>query len=132
MCQPGRPSPQGLGQEVSSPSLRAFQSAKSSGRLLELGGARLLALVHRVGVAVREPPVGVEAADPEVDVAARLVGVAGIDQGLDQGDDRPDRLGRPRLVVGAAEPEGVGVGDVAAIISSACCAEGTPRSAAAV
>ena len=30
MCQPGRPSPQGLGQKVSSPSLRAFQRAKSS------------------------------------------------------------------------------------------------------
>ena len=31
MCQPGRPSPQGAGQDVSSPSLRAFQSAKSCG-----------------------------------------------------------------------------------------------------
>ncbi len=31
MCQPGRPSPHGDGQPVSSPSLRAFQSAKSSG-----------------------------------------------------------------------------------------------------
>ena len=29
MCQPGRPSPHGEGQAVSSPSLRAFQSAKS-------------------------------------------------------------------------------------------------------
>ena len=34
MCQPGRPSPQGLGQAVSSPALRAFQSAKSSGSSL--------------------------------------------------------------------------------------------------
>ena len=31
MCQPGRPSPQGDTQNVSSPSLRAFQSAKSCG-----------------------------------------------------------------------------------------------------
>ena len=31
MCQPGRPSPHGDGQAVSSSSLRAFQSAKSSG-----------------------------------------------------------------------------------------------------
>ena len=31
MCQPGRPSPQGEGQAVSSSGLRAFQSAKSSG-----------------------------------------------------------------------------------------------------
>ena len=34
MCQPGRPSPQGDGQEVSSPSLWPFQSAKSSGSSL--------------------------------------------------------------------------------------------------
>ena len=31
MCQPGRPGPQGEPQEVSSPSLCAFQRAKSSG-----------------------------------------------------------------------------------------------------
>ena len=31
MCQPGRPSPQGDSHQVSSPSLRAFQSAKSWG-----------------------------------------------------------------------------------------------------
>ena len=31
MCQPGRPSPQGDSHQVSSPSLRAFQSAKSCG-----------------------------------------------------------------------------------------------------
>ena len=31
MCQPGRPRPQGESQLVSSPSLRAFQSAKSWG-----------------------------------------------------------------------------------------------------
>ena len=30
MCQPGRPSPHGEGQPVSSSNLRAFQSAKSS------------------------------------------------------------------------------------------------------
>ncbi len=30
MCQPGRPSPQGEGHEVSSPSLTAFHRAKSS------------------------------------------------------------------------------------------------------
>ncbi len=34
MCQPGRPSPHGLGHQVSSPSLRVFQSAKSSGASL--------------------------------------------------------------------------------------------------
>ena len=31
MCQPGRPSPHGEGQALSSSGLRAFQSAKSSG-----------------------------------------------------------------------------------------------------
>ena len=31
MCQPGRPSPHGDGQDVSSPSLWAFHSAKSCG-----------------------------------------------------------------------------------------------------
>ena len=31
MCQPGRPGPQGESQQVSSPSLCAFQRAKSSG-----------------------------------------------------------------------------------------------------
>ena len=113
MCQPGRPSPQGLGQAVSSPGLRAFQRAKSSGRLLELGDSRLLALVHGVGIAVGEPAVSGEAADAEIDVAARLVGMAGIDQIPDQAHDRSDRLGCPRLVVGPAEAERVGVGDVA-------------------
>ncbi len=34
MCQPGRPAPHGAGQEVSSPSLLAFQSAKSRGSCL--------------------------------------------------------------------------------------------------
>ena len=34
MCQPGRPSPQGALQLVSSPSLVAFQRAKSWGRSL--------------------------------------------------------------------------------------------------
>ena len=80
--------------------------------LLQRLGARLLALVHLVGVAVRELAVAVEAADAEVDVAARLIGVPGLDQRLDQGDDLRDRLRGQRLGVGAAEPEPVGVLDV--------------------
>ena len=82
-------------------------------RLLELGDSRLLALVHGIGIAVGEPAVSGEAADAEIDVAARLVCMAGIDQIPDQAHDRSDRLGCPRLVVGPAEAEGVGVGDVA-------------------
>ena len=77
--------------------------------LLELGAARLLSLVHRLRVAVGEPPVGREAPDPEVDVPGGLVGVPGGDQVLDQRDDRADRLGGLRLVVGPADAERVGV-----------------------
>ena len=69
MCQPGRPSPHGDGQAVSSSGLRAFQSAKSSGSSLSARDARLLALVHLLGVAVGELAVAGEAADAEVDVA---------------------------------------------------------------
>ena len=112
MCQPGRPLPQGESQEVSSPSFWPFQSAKSRRVLLERSGPRLLALIHLVGVPVGELAVAVEAPHPEVDVAVRLVGVPLLDQRLDQGDDLGDRLRRQRLGVRAAQPEGVGVGDV--------------------
>ena len=77
-------------------------------------GTRLLALVHVGGVAVRELAVAGEAADPEVDVAARLVRVVALDQGLDQGHDLADRLRRQGLLLGAAEAEAVGVLDVGA------------------
>ena len=41
MCHPGRPSPHGEGQRVSSPGFVAFQSAKSSGsRLCSPGSTR--------------------------------------------------------------------------------------------
>ncbi len=39
MCQPGLPRPQGESQEVSSPSLCAFQSAKSCGDSLSASSA---------------------------------------------------------------------------------------------
>ncbi len=112
MCQPGRPSPQGEGQDVSSSGLRAFQSAKSSRSSLSWAVPGLLALVHLVRIAVGELAVAVEAPDAEVDVAAGLVGVAGLDQRLDQRDDLGDRLGRERLRVRPPEPEAVGVLDV--------------------
>ena len=54
MCQPGRPLPQGASQAVSSPSLCAFQSAKSSGSSLRSRALDALALVHLLDVAVRE------------------------------------------------------------------------------
>ena len=48
----------------------------------------------------------------EVDVALGHVGVTGVDQIPDQLHDRADRLGGQRLVVGPAELQAVGVGDV--------------------
>ena len=47
MCQPGRPRPHGVSQEVSSPGFYAFQSAKSSGSSLRRA-LDPLALVHVV------------------------------------------------------------------------------------
>ena len=111
MCQPGRPGPQGDSQEVSSPSLVAFQSAKSRGS--SLSGSGLL-LFHLIGPLARELAVVAVAPDPEVDVALRLVGVAARDQLGDQSDDLVHRLGRLGLGVGAAETEAVGVLDVPA------------------
>ncbi len=105
MCQPGRPSPQGESQARVLARLARLPEREVERVLLELGAAGLLALVHLVGVAVRELAVAVEAADPEVDVTPGLVGVPALDQRLDQRDDLGDRLGRQRLGVGAAEAE---------------------------
>ena len=84
MCQPGRPAPQGASSAVSSPSFCAFQSAKSCGLSFSVGGVVALALLHLLERAVRELAVAVEARHAEVDVAARRVGVARVDQRLDQ------------------------------------------------
>ena len=105
MCQPGRPGPQGESQEVSSSGLWAFQRAKSSGSSLSeadpASSPWSMSSVRRL----ESLPYSAIAADLEVDVAARLVGVAGVDQLGDQLQDLADRLGRQRLGVGAAEPE---------------------------
>ena len=114
MCQPGRPRPHGESHAVSSPSLCAFQSAKSSGSSLQVGAFDALALVHLVDVAARQLAVLGQRAHAEVDVAAGRVGVAALDQRADQVEDRLDVLGRQRLVVGPAEPEPLGVGEVVA------------------
>ena len=132
MCQPGRPSPHGEGQNSSSPSLRAFQSAKSSGLSLSCARPGLLALVHLVRIAVGELAVAVEAADAEVDVAARLVGVPAGDQRLDQLDDLGDRRGRQRLGVRAADPEPVGVLRVRGDHPPRMLGRGHPRGASGV
>ena len=74
--------------------------------LLQGLGARLLALVHLVGIAIRELAVAGEAAHAEVDVAARLVGVPALDQRLDQGDDLGDRVRGQGLVVRGGRARG--------------------------
>ena len=71
--------------------------------LLALFQSALLALVHLLERAVRELAVAGEARDAEVHVAARAVGVAGVDQRLDQFDDRGDRLAGERLGVRPAD-----------------------------
>ena len=105
MCQPGRPRPHGESHAVSSIGFVAFQSAKSSGSSLRRGALEALALVHVVDVAVRERAVLGQRAHAEVDVALGLVGVAALDQRLDQRDDLRHHLRRLRLEVRAPEPE---------------------------
>ena len=105
MCQPGRPGPQGESQRGVLALLVRLPEREVERVLLERCRPGLLALVHLVRVAVGELAVAVEAAHPEVDVAAALVGVAALDQGLDQGDDLRDRLRGERLGVGTAEAE---------------------------
>ena len=81
--------------------------------LLEPGALEALALVHLVDVAVRELPVLGQRAHAEVDVALRHVGVAAVEQVLDVGDDLLDGLRGPRLAVGPADAQPIGVGEVA-------------------
>ena len=114
MCQPGRPRPHGESHDVSSPSLCAFQSAKSSGSSFRSAPStpspwsiwstsRRDSSPYSGSVRTRKytsPPAG--------------VGVAALHQRADQVEDRLDVLGRQRLVVGPAEPEPLGVGEVVA------------------
>ena len=106
MCQPGRPRPHGDSQDVSSPSFVVFQSAKSRTSSFSGLGSSLLDLIEPVA---GEGAVAREARDPEVDVPARLVGMTGVDQLLDQRDDLRDRLRRERLLVRHLEAERSGV-----------------------
>ena len=79
---------------------------------LAVGALDALALVHLLDVAAGQLPVGGQRAHAEVDVPVGHVGVVGVHERGDQVDDRADRLRGQRLVVGAAEPEPVGVGHV--------------------
>ena len=73
--------------------------------LLARGALEPLALVHVLDVAVRERAVLGQRAHAEVDVALGLVGVAALDQRLDQRDDLRHHLRRLGLEVGPPEPE---------------------------
>jgi hypothetical protein len=89
--------------------LRRFPEREVARILFQV--ARLLG-DHLVRLCARELPVRGIRRDAEVDVAARLVRQAAVDELPDQRDDLGDDLGRARLDVGAAEPELVGVLDV--------------------
>jgi hypothetical protein len=60
-----------------------------------------------------ERPVAGEAGDPEVDAALPAIGDAGRLQPLDESDHLRDVGGRPWVVMGAADPQGVDVGEEA-------------------
>ena len=100
MCQPGKPSPQGLSHFMSRPGSAAFQRVKSRGSLLR--GVHLDAdPLHQVGSDVaRQLTVGRELANVEVYVAARPVGVSVLEQLLDDGDHLWHVVRRPGKVVG--------------------------------
>ena len=112
MCQPGRPRPHGDVPGRVLVLLLALPEREIERILLAVGALDALALVHLVDRPVRELAVGRQRADAEVDVAAGRVGMAAVDQVADQRHDRLDVLGGQRLVVGPAEPQPLGVGDV--------------------
>ena len=95
MCQPGPPRPPGRVPARVLALLVRLPEGEVERVLLERRRPRLLSLVHVLGAPVGELAVAVEAAHAEVDVAAGLIGVPGLDQVGDQGDDPPDRLASP-------------------------------------
>ncbi len=110
-CQPGRPAPHGEAQlaVVGSPSLWPFQSAKSRGSFLPRGSASGRPL-HVIDLLPGQRAVFVPGAHVEVDVAGIVqggVGVAAVDQLLDQGVHLRDVAGGARLVGGAGDAQGV-------------------------
>jgi hypothetical protein len=80
--------------------------------LLALGALDALALVHVVEGPVRQRSVVRVGAHAEQYVAVHPVGMARLEQDLDQLDDGADRLAGQWLGVRAAEAQAVGVGDV--------------------
>ena len=90
-ASPAAPRPTATPSCVSSSGLAAFHIAKSSGSRLCSPGSTRAPSISSSGSWPESAPYGRIAAHREVHVAARLVGVAGGDQLLDQGDD----LGAP-------------------------------------
>ena len=87
-CQPGRPRPHGVAQEAvsGSPSLCAFQSAKSRGSRLRVVGLGVGGRLQVVELLAGERPVLGKGADVEVHVAVDGVGVPALDQPLHERD----------------------------------------------
>ena len=112
MCHPGRPaSPRRVPGRVLTRLVRLPE--REIGRVaLAVSALDALPLVHLVDVAVRQLAVFRVTADREVDVAVDRVGMTALDQLLDQLDDLRDRLAGSRLVIGPAQAEAIGVGDV--------------------
>ena len=109
MCQPGRPGPQGEGQDTSSSGFVPFQSAKSAGGLLRLAWLDAGTGEQVFDALAGEGAVAAEGGDPEVHVSSRRVGEAAPLELLDESDDLGQALRRERLDVRSAETEPVGV-----------------------
>ena len=108
MCHPGRPgSPGAVPRRLAG--LGALPQGEVERITLVLPHLDARAVAHLVGLLLRELAVCGVAAHVEVDVGARLIGVATIDQLADQIDDLLDVLGGERLHVGTAETQPVGV-----------------------
>ena len=111
-ASPGARGPTARPRPCPRPPSGAFHSAKSSGSSLRSDALDPLALVHVVDRAVGQRAVVGVRAHAEVDVAVDRVGGAVVEQRLDQVDDRLDRLGGQRLVIGPPEAQPLGVGEV--------------------
>ena len=104
MCQPGRPLPQGLGQE-GSPGLADFHRAKSAPGPLSLGHAAAVAL-RGLDAAMAQLAVIGTLGHLEIHVALRLVGETLFDERLRELDDLVDRFGASREVVDHVDAQG--------------------------
>ena len=112
MCQPGRPGPISVSHD-GSPGLGPFHRAKSRTSSLPYSSAstrsptRIASGIEPGEAAVRRPR-----GDPEEHAAVvRAVGVAAVEQRLDERRDLRDVAGRPRQGVGRRHPDGGGVGE---------------------